>query len=113
MILNDLEQYLAGIGLPTGDLTVGGESYLVIKDVPINGGSHAGQQCEVALLRSNDNPWVPEAKVHVRPHMVPKGQFSSYDSPLGSDWQYLSRRYDAVPTPRDFYAHILTVLGEH
>jgi hypothetical protein len=112
MIFTDLEAHLQQIGLSTGELTASGQSFMVIKDVPINRGSHEGQHCEVALLRSNDNPWLPEAKLHVRPHLTPMGQNFSQPSPLGADWQYLSRRFDRPPTPRSFYAHILKVLGE-
>jgi hypothetical protein len=40
------------------------------------------------------------------------GEHASQASPIGSDWQYLSRRFDHVPTPRGFYAHMLTVVGQ-
>jgi hypothetical protein len=112
MVVAELEAHLAEIGLPTDTLEVGGQSYLLISDVRIPAGSRAGENCEVALLRSNDNPWLPEAKLHVRPHLIPMGQQASQPSPLGADWQYLSRRFDPPPTPKSFYAHILTVLGE-
>lgn len=112
MIFTELESYIGELGLSTGELTANGQPFLLIKDVPINGGSHAGQHCDVALRRSNDNPWLPEAKLHVRPHLTQMGQNYSQPSPLGTDWQYLSRRFDRPPSPRSFYAHILTVLGE-
>ncbi len=113
MVFADLEAHLVEIGLSTDTLEVGGQPYLVIKGVRIpDGGSHAGQVCEVALLRSQDNPWLPEAKLHVRPHLTPMGQNASQPSDVGSDWQYLSRRFDKPPTPKTFYAHILSALSE-
>jgi hypothetical protein len=112
MVFADLETHLADIRLSTDTISVGGQSFLVIKDVRIPGGSHVNQLCEVALRRSTDNPWLPEAQIHVRPHLTPMGQNSSQASPLGTDWQYLSRRFDRPPTPRSFYAHILSALAE-
>lgn len=113
MVFSDLESHLSTIGVSTESLDAGGRSYLVIKGVRIpDGGSHAGQVCDVALFRSADNPWLPEAKLHVRPHLVPMGQKSSQASEVGPDWQYLSRRFDKPPSPKTFYAHILTALSE-
>lgn len=40
------------------------------------------------------------------------GTAASQASPLGPEWQYLSRRYDRVPNAKAFLAHVLTVLGE-
>jgi hypothetical protein len=112
MVFAELEAHLADIGLSTGTLDAGGQPFLVIESVRIPGGSHAGELCEVALRKSQDNPWLPEAQIHVRPHLTPMGQNSSQASPLGPDWQYLSRRFDRPPTPRSFFAHILSALAE-
>lgn len=112
MIFADLEAHISKIGLPMGELTAGGQSYLVIKDIRIPAGSHEGQLCELAIRRTSDNPWLPEAKLHVRPHLIAMGQRNTFSSPLGADWQYVSRRFDRTPTARSFFAHILTVLGE-
>jgi len=113
VVIDDLEQHLGEAGYATENLTGSdGSSYLVIKGVVIAGGSLAGETCDVAVLRSTENPWVPQAAVHVRPHLVPMGQHSTQTSPLGSEWQYWSRRFDRVPAPRNFLAHVLTVLGE-
>ncbi len=113
MVFAELETHLTDlVGLPIDRIDVGGQPYTVIRNLRIPNGSHEGETCEVAILRSDENPWLPEAKLHVRPHLTPMGHNSSQPSPLGADWQYLSRRYDPPPTPREFYAHILTVVGE-
>ena len=112
MVFAELEQHLTAIGQSTEDLVSGGQSFLVIKDLRIPAGTHAGERCEVALRRTSEDPWLPEAKIHVKPHLTPMGQNASQSSELGPDWQYLSRRFDPPPTPKTFFAHILTVLGE-
>ena len=113
MVFSEFEAYVKGLGHPIETVQVSGASFLIVKDVRIpEGGSHAGEACEVGLFRSMDIPWLPEAKIHVRPHLTPMGQRSTQASPMGSEWQYLSRRFDKPPTPKTFYAHILTVLAE-
>lgn len=87
--------------------------YVVIRGVAITAGRNAGKTCDVAILRTEGEPWVPQPAIHVRPHLVPMGQFNSQKSAFGPEWQYLSRRFDRVPTPKGFLAHVLTVLGEH
>jgi len=69
-----------------------------------------GTTYEVGFKRTAGTPWVPESALHVRPHRVPMGQLSSQVSPLGGDWQYLSRQFNRTPTPKSFVAHILSVL---
>jgi hypothetical protein len=112
MVFAELESHLIEIGLSIESLGPNEQSFMVIKNVRIPGGSHDGELCEVAIRRSDQNPWLPEAQIHVRPHLTPMGQNSSQASPLGTEWQYLSRRFDPPPTPRTYYAFILTALGE-
>lgn len=113
MTIDELEQHLVSVGHAIAQSTgADGSPYVIIKAVPISAGSHAGKSCDVGIMRSTANPWVPQSAVHVRPHLVAMGTASSQASPLGSDWQYLSRRFDKAPTPKAFLAHILTVLGE-
>lgn len=113
MVVDELESHLADAGYATERLIApDGNTYVVIKNVLIAGGSLAGRTCDVAVLRTTEIPWVPQAALHVRPLLVPMGQHSTQGSPLGSDWQYWSRRFDKVPTARNFLAHVLTVLGD-
>jgi hypothetical protein len=112
MLFTDLEAHLEKLGVSVDHVSAGGQSFAVIRGVDISGGSHAGETCDVGILRSDDEPWVPQAAIHVRPHLVAMGERNSQASPLGADWQYLSRRFDPPPTPKTFFAHILTVLGE-
>ncbi len=112
MTIDEFERHLVSTGHTVESADAGGNSYVIIKAMKISAGSHAGKTCDVGILRSTANPWVPQAAVHVRPHLVAMGTASSQASALGSDWQYLSRRFDKAPTPKAFLAHILTVLGE-
>lgn len=112
MQAGDFEKHLSMSGFAFEAASVNAGTYLVIKDVKIGGGSHAGKTCDVGIKRTAENPWVPESAVHVRPHLVQMGQVASQGSPLGTDWQYLSRRFDRAPSPKSFLAHILTVLAE-
>ncbi|HZR82576.1 MAG TPA: hypothetical protein VFD92_15885 [Candidatus Binatia bacterium] len=112
MTVDEFEQHVQRSGLVVERLTVGGQIYLHLNGVRIAGGRHSGTECEVAILRTTEVPWAPEAAVHVRPHLVTMGQMNSQTSPVGSDWQYLSRRFDKPGTPKNFLAHILKVLAE-
>lgn len=106
MTLDDLDKHVIAIGKSTETKTVGSDVYTVIKAfTPSNGETY-----EVAIKRTAGSPWLPEAALHVRPHRVKMGENSSQDSPLGKDWQYLSRRFERPPTATSFIAHILTVL---
>jgi len=109
---DDFEQHLATAGYQVESADASGSSYLIIRNVAIAAGSHAGKTCSVGILRSTANPWVPQAAVHVMPQLVAMGTAASQASPLGPEWQYLSRRYDRVPNAKAFLAHVLTVLGE-
>lgn len=112
MIIGELESHLSGAGYILDTIKVSAGDYLVILNLAIADGSHEGKTCDVAIKRTAENPWVPDNCVHVRPHLVPMGQRSSQASPVGGDWQYLSRRFDKTPTPKAFLTHLLTVLGE-
>lgn len=77
MKVDDFEQHLTEAGVAVGRLTVGEQTYVHLKGITIGGGTHAGEQCEVAILRTAEAPWVPQTAVHVRPHLVQMGQRSS------------------------------------
>jgi hypothetical protein len=105
MTLEDLDKHLIAIGKPTETKTVGSDVYTVIKSFTAKGSTY-----DVAVKRNAGTPWLPEAALHVRPHRVKMGESASQASPLGNEWQYLSRRFERPPTPQSFIAHILTVL---
>lgn len=112
MTIEDFEAYLRA-GLFQCESAAGkGTDFIIIKGVLVTAGSRAGTTYDVGIIRAPGNPWVPHSSVHVRPHIVPMGQKNSQASALGDEWQYLSRRFDKLPTPRNFLTHILTVLGE-
>lgn len=105
MLLTDLDKHFGDIGLATETKVVNGDTFTVITTAASNGTTY-----QVGFKRTAGTPWVPESALHVRPHRVAMGQLSSQASPLGSDWQYLSRQFNRPPTPKSFLAHILTVL---
>jgi hypothetical protein len=112
MHVDDFETYAASVGLTVKRITVNAQTYLQLQGIRIDGGAHDGEACEVAVLRTMESPWAPQAAVHVKPHLVKMGEKASQASPVGEEWQYLSRRFDKTATPKNFLAHILTVLGE-
>lgn len=90
-----------------------GKSYSVVRAVELPDGSLRGRSCDIAIQRKDMVPYVPPAAIHTRPHLVPMDgnePLKTMESGIGPDWQYWSRRYDHPPTPRDLWAHILTVL---
>lgn len=116
MTNEDFEDYLRGLGYAVEDLVDStGISYVVIRQVEINGGSLAGKTCDVAFARVVVTPFVFPPALHVRPQLLPMNTaapFATQSSVLGSDWQYWSRQYNRPPTVRGVWAHVLTVLQE-
>ena len=100
MTNEDLITYFQGLGHTVGTLEApssAGIAYLVIRNFEVHTGSHAGQRFDVAIQRSTATPYVPPPAIHVRPHAVPMGSASSQASPLGAEWQYLSRVLRVAP----------------
>ena len=64
---------------------------VVVRDFQINVGKHAGMVVDVGIP-GTDFPFTPPAGIHLRPQLAPNGQNNINPSPLGSDWQYWSRR---------------------
>lgn len=111
-----IEEYLRGLGYSVeAAQDAYGMPYMVVRDVTLTTGSLAGRTCDVALARCQSVPYVCPPAVHTRPALVPMdmaGPLKTQASPLGTDWQYWSRRFDRPPTPQRVWAHVLTVLGE-
>lgn len=116
MTPDDLDNYLKAIGL-TVELVTGKDNnvYTVVRDIKISKGSFAGKTCDVAIPRPAGEPYVLPAVLHVRPALLPMNSsapISTQASGVGEKWQYWSRRFDPVPTPKAIWTHVLTVLGE-
>lgn len=117
MTEEDLMQYLRGLGF-TVEVAQdsNGVSYTVMRDVRVpNKGSLAGRVCDVALPRTNSVPYMVGASVHTQPSLVnmdTSGPLKTQASPLGTEWQYWSRRFDRTPSPQAIWTHVLTVLTE-
>jgi hypothetical protein len=110
----ELVAYLQGLGHTVEILVspVAPDRFIVIRDFDVRAGSRAGQRHDVAIQWSTAVPYVAPSAIHVRPLAVAMGTASSQASPLGPDWQYLSRILRVPATPPAMLVHICTVLAE-
>jgi hypothetical protein len=113
LVIEELRDHLAKLGYSVDRIQGSdGQFYIVIRSITIPKGTLSQKQCDVAILWTNENPWVPQAAIHTRPILVPIGTQATQQSAIGPEWQYWSRRFDHSPTPKRFLAHVLTILGE-
>lgn len=116
MTCDEFEAYLRECGhavdVVTGD---DGAAYTVVQNVELPRGPFRGRRCDIAIQRNERVPYVPPSAIHTRPHLAPMDTsppLHTQQSLIGDDWQYWSRRFDHRPTPKDLWAHILTVLTD-
>lgn len=114
MTHQDLVAYFESLGYTIETVAAGNPptSYLVIAAFSVRTGSRTGQQLDVAIEVSEAVPYVLPPALHVRPAIVPMGTAASQASPLGADWQYLSRVLRVPPSPAAVLTHIHSVLNE-
>lgn len=116
MTADDLDTYLSELGMTVERATdVNGNEYSVVRDYRIVHGGLAGKTCDVAIQRVSTTPYVPPAAIHTRPALVAMNSgepLGTQASPLGTDWQYWSRRLDRTPTPQLVWTHVVTVLND-
>jgi hypothetical protein len=116
MNASELESFIAGLSYQVEHLSgQDGNSYTVVRNFTPPTGSLAGQIFDVAFLRIMAEPYPFPAALHTRPALVPMNTaapLATQASGIGPDWQYWSRRYDRVPTPRGIWTHILTIFSE-
>lgn len=114
MTADDLDSFLRNLGL-TVETLVGADQveYTVVRDYVLPNGALRGSHCDIAVQRMTTVPYVPPTAIHTRPHLVPMDMnepLKTQVSGIGPEWQYWSRRFDRSPTPRNLWAHVLTVL---
>lgn len=113
---DDLVSHLQSVGYTVATLQVGSppatRSYVVIRDYEVRVGSQAGHKYEIAIQKNAAVPYVLIPAIQVRPHVVSMGAAASQASPLGADWQYLSRVLRVTPTPATILAHLHSIFGE-
>lgn len=113
MTNEELEAYFRSLGWQVEELAApNGARFLTVRDYVIPSGSMAGRTVDVAIERSSAVPYVVPPAVHIRPALVPMGNYNTQQSPLGSDWQYWSRVLRGHPTPQRIVTHIATILSE-
>lgn len=116
MTADDLEEYLASLGLNVGRVDGNdGTVFTTVRDVSIDAGPYRGCVRDVALQRVETVPYSPPSSIQVRPPLLPMNTNSPYGSQpspqLGPEWQYLSRRFEHEVRPKELWAHVLTVLS--
>ena len=113
MTNQELVDYLKGLGLQVEVLgPPSAPTFIVVRGYAIPQGRMRGTNHDVAIQWQPLVPYVPPTAIHVRPHAVPMGQRNSQASPLGPDWQYLSRVLRGTPSPAAWIAHVNTVFAE-
>jgi hypothetical protein len=113
MTNEDLVSHLEGLGHTVETLDLGPQGrWIVVRDYPVSTGTLAGQRRDVAVQWSPQVPYVAPSAVQVRPHVVPMGTRNAQGSPLGPEWQYLSRVLRCAPTPQAWIVHINTIFSE-
>lgn len=83
---------------------------VVLKAFCIAVGSHAGKTVDLGVS-GQDFPYTPPAGIHVAPSLVANGTNNIGPSPLGSDWQYWSRRLPDWTTNRSA-KHIISYINK-
>jgi len=108
----ELVAYLESLGrkVETPDLPSG--RWIILPEYSIVAGTLAGQTRDIAIQWMPQVPYVPPSAIHVRPAVVPMGTHNAQQSPLGADWQYLSRVLRVPPTPQAWLVHINTIFSE-
>ena len=114
MNIEDFGAYVKEMGFPF-EFMVGDDNltYMVVRGFELPSGALKGRYCDIAIECMTSVPFVVPPAIHTRPQLVPMDMsdpLRTQGSGIGPDWQYWSRRYDHRPTPRDLWAHILTVL---
>jgi hypothetical protein len=110
---DELLEHIKAVGLTVELIAANGAGkFIVVRGFPIRGGSLDGEVRDLAWPWVPSIPYVAPTAIHVRPHAVPMGSRNSQASPLGPEWQYLSRILRVPPTPVTVVAHFATVLAE-
>jgi len=109
----DLIEYLQRLGHSV-EVTqaANGQRFIVVRGYRIPAGGLRGAICDIGIPWGDAVPYVAAPQLHTRPALIPMGQLNTQASPLGAEWQYLSRRLRVTPTPKAILAHIATVLSE-
>ena len=95
------------------DLGFAQHNVVVLNSYEIRIGRHAGKRVRVGIP-AQDFPFTAPAGLHISPHLAQNGIANVNSSPLGSDWQYWSRRLedwkDSDRTARHVISYINKVL---
>lgn len=112
MTIEEFEAYVDRLGYTVEPVEGSDGPYVAIRGIAITTGALAGRTCDVAVRREQSVPYIPPAAIHTRPALVSMGTLNTQASPIGTDWQYWSRRFDRPVTPVNLWTHILTILSE-
>lgn len=116
MTFEDIEDFIRSLGHTVETLTDSSNvRYTHVREFEIPSGTLRGRVCDIAIQQVLATPYVPPSGIHTCPTFLGRDSSpipATQVSPLGGEWQYWSRRYDHVPTPRSFWTHVQTILCE-
>lgn len=93
----------------------------VVTDYTIHEGRFANHQIKLGIIVPGDFEITPPSGIHISPRLIPVNPNApdhsrATDSPLGNEWQYLSRPFPNWPLKRtvkrymEYVAHLLDTL---
>ena len=93
------------------DLGFAQHNVVVVNNYAIKAGPHSGRQVRVGIP-AQDYPFTAPAGLHFNPVLVPNGVANVSQSPLGSDWQYWSRRLQDWKDSDRNARHVLSYINK-
>jgi hypothetical protein len=107
--MDELKRQLEEIGFAV-DESFRQQGVMVIKDFGVFVGRHASKVIDVGIS-CPDFPFSAPAGIHLKPVLAPNGANNIQASPLGTDWQYWSRRLPDWETDRSA-RHIISYINK-
>lgn len=108
--MDELAKQLTELGFEI-DMGFAQHHVVVINRYTVRIGPFSGEQIRVGIP-AKDFPFTAPAGVHIAPPLVPTGRNNVNCSPLGTDWQYWSRRLDDWKGSDRTARHIISYINK-